>query len=293
LFITFIFLVDCVYYVCFYYVCFSCLLRLFTQSPTAGGASSARAAAHLAVPLAGPGPAVEITKREQKVVTAYERKLQRQREQYALTKAAAGVVGKGENLDERLAALVDASRRAGTAGQAALKQVIPQATAALETLKASVKEQLERKIAILSAQLPDRSRFRRTIVNELSEGESDAWVNKVFGVGTNYRRQSAARTATAPLYDERLAGPPASHRETTHPIEVTGLCAFSKTKMVVKSGTRYETFKLELQKQVLLQEVDSSQPRRLRLLYAADASVRADQNTVNLTILQRNLEHAL
>lgn len=63
--------------------------------------------------------------------------------------------------------------------------------------------------------------------------------------------------------------------------------------MVVKSGTRRMTFKLEKQKQTLLELFRAASPRLFRQLVAQEPTLRSTNSGNNMTILQRNIEHAL
>ena len=77
-------------------------------------------------------------------------------------------------------------------------------------------------------------------------------------------------------------------------VEIKIVCDWAKKNMVVKSGTRRMTFKLEQQKQTLLENFRAASPRLFRKLHAQDPTLRATSATgSNMTILQKNIEYGL
>lgn len=229
---------------------------------------------------------------------AYTRKKAKQRAKYALTKAAGAFIQDDsrdpvDSFDQKAAKLLEAARLAGPVAKSALKPLVPQFTHELAATLQEARSPLETRIKLLASLLPARSRFRKTIVKELAEGETDNWVSTVFGLGSEYRRNAARRQkAGTPLYDEKIAGPASLVRESVSQLEISLFCKDAKDRMIVKSGTRRETFKIEVQKQHLLTALTSSYPRRLRSQFDQDSKIRACPGA-KLTIFQRNLEYAL
>ena len=84
-----------------------------------------------------------------------------------------------------------------------------------------------------------------------------------------------------------------SHIPTTE-VEIRLVCDWAKSRMVVKSGTRAETFKLETQKQFLLEQFRAASPRIFRQLAERDPTLRGISTTNNkMTILQRNIAYSI
>ena len=233
-----------------------------------------------------------------KAAAWYASKKKKMRAKYKLNTRINAVMQHGDGSESALAALdlkcAALITTASLAGHKTLTRLAPATAKAI----VAINQQSDDRIKLMSSLLPKRSRFRASMVRQLGHNKPDAWVSEVFNVDRTYRKTmfaSQSVSSTSPLQIEQMRGPREGlAREAVSPAEISLVCDWAKSKMIVKSGTRRETFKLEAQKQTLLEQFRAASPRIFRQLVKRDPTLRAlSSRPGNMTILQRNIERAL
>ena len=149
----------------------------------------------------------------------------------------------------------------------------------------------------LMHKLPERSRFRPSLVLGLAQDTPANMLKETFDVNPNYVRNLRHRRKKEEiplyLYDEKVSGGgPVRERDAVRDVEIKKIVAFSKQEMVIKSGSTHYTFKLEQQKQILLEKFQAAYPRLLREAVKEDPTLVAPNGCQKMTILHRNIEFA-
>ena len=178
-------------------------------------------------PGPGPGPGVSLSEDlsnlaaqiaaipatvASKKAAQYARKKEKMRTQYKLKRRITAVMqhgdgseseGRGSALDLKCAALIKA---ASMAGPKVLKHLAPATAEAI----VQINRENDDRIKSMASLLPKRSRFRASMVRQLSHNKPAQWVSHVFGVHRSYRHSkkiAASMNSPSPLQMEQMRGP--------------------------------------------------------------------------------------
>jgi len=92
-----------------------------------------------------------------------------------------------------------------------------------------------------------------------------------------------------------MRGFPSAERESVTNTEIEVILDWTRQQMVVRSGCHRETFRLEIQKQLLIQNFNCAYPRLLRQIIHKNPSSQATVFTSkgDFTLFHRNVERAV
>lgn len=184
---------------------------------------------------------------------------------------------------------------------------IPLTAAAAQHVKDQIEREFHARINALAAPLPERSRFRRTIVEKLAahpdhldkSATSQTTMMDACGVNPSYMRDRRRKEKTqserkVPLYGEKLRGFISADREATSAVERDKIVEWAQTQMSVRSGTHTETFRLTDRKSQLYEKFNAAYARLLRRIHEQDKVLMGNLYQKGpITIFQRNIRRAL
>ena len=184
--------------------------------------------------------------------------------------------------------------------------LVPQSSRVRDEAVESVKQEVTLAFHNLTKDLPERSRLKRTIVTRLCQIKGRMFTvaerEDICGVAEGYVRKGKHRRRVQkkdheldPLYAEKMRGFSSAPRDSVATTEISVILDWTRGEMVVRSGCHRETFRLEVQKQLLLQNFNCSYPRLLRQMIRRNPALQATvfTSTTHFTLFHRNVERAL
>jgi len=152
--------------------------------------------------------------------------------------------------------------------------LVPESSRVRDEAVESVKQEVTLAFHNLTKDLPERSRLKRTIVTRLCQIQGRMFTvaerEAICGVAEGYVRKGKHRRRVQkkdheldPLYAEKMRGFPSAARDSVATTEISVILDWTRGELVVRSGCHRETFRLEVQKQLLLQNFNCSYPRLL------------------------------
>jgi hypothetical protein len=189
------------------------------------------------------------------------------------------------------------------------RKMIPRSSTILEGVVRSVKDEVADAMGGVFRRMKKQNRFRGSIVHELCTRSGRhftvaEWedICEVASGYTNRERQRekerVERKSTRgrdPLFSESMRGFPAEPRKATAATEKEVVVDWARNAMVVRSGTHRETFRLQIQKQRLIEDFHCAYPRLLRRMNRENNVMRATFATTerDFSLFHRNMEYAL
>ena len=138
------------------------------------------------------------------------------------------------------------------------RKQVPKTAQILAEEVMSVKEEVAQSLGAVFDKMPERSRFRGSLVHHICSRKGrhftvEEWED-ICQVARGYARKERARAdkrvergaVAHPLFKESMRGFPAAPREATAAVEKEVVVDWARNAMVVRSGTHRETFRLQL-----------------------------------------------
>lgn len=189
------------------------------------------------------------------------------------------------------------------------RHLVPLTSRAVDQTTTTLKDQCAELMRAITAPLPTRTRFRKSLVHQMCNTQGRLFnvkeVEEITGVCEGYVRSTMRKdrqvdrdgTKADPLYSEKISGPSSLKRTTVAAAEEEVILEWARLEMVVRSGTHTETFRLQEQKQQLIERFNADYPRLLRKVVGRDPTLRArldgSSHATNMTIFQRNIERSI